>query len=249
MATTPYVTQQAIREEAGFQHVEENGVLSGVVNGANKTFMTEHKPIVDSNYDDTVTTSDVVVYDDGTPVVVDSINATTGVVVLHAAPASESLMTILYHHSQMSDHYVDQKIDEATAIVHRALRSNGIATPFDSTDENQGVYYPNIQFIVTLYAAGMALTRDYGSSADTEETSKDGYKKMTTAKSELLSLIDALLIDTLIPSSGAEGNGGTLEVTNQGHVFGPLAGNIIDGERQGTTGRGCDSHEHFFRDR
>jgi hypothetical protein len=42
---------------------------------------------------------------------------------------------------------------------------------------------------------------------------------METAKKELISLIDALLIDELIPSSGSEGTGGTVEVTNQGHVF------------------------------
>lgn len=249
MATVPYVTKQAVREEAGFQHVEENGSLTGVTDGTNKVFMTEHKPIVDRNHSDTTTTEDITVYVDGAPVDVEIMDADAGVITLETAPSDgEHLMTILYHHSQMSDAYVTQKIAEATSIVHKALRANGISFPFNSEDTAQGVYYPTIQFIVTLYAAGMALIRDYGSSTDTEETSKDGYKKLETAKAELMSLIDDLVKDELIPNNGSDGNGGAVEVINQGHVFNNLAG-TVNGEREGFTGRGSDPHEHFFRGR
>jgi hypothetical protein len=249
MATVPYVTRQAVREEAGFQHVEENGTLTGVTDGTNKVFMTEHKPIVDRNHSDTTTVEDVTVYVDGAPVDVEILDATAGVVTLETAPTDgDHLMSILYHHSQMSDTYVTQKIAEATSIVHKALRANGIAYPFASDDDAQGVYYPTIQFIVVLYAAGMALIRDYGSSADTEETSKDGYKKLETAKAELMSLIDDLVKDALIPNSGSDGNGGVVEVTNQGKVFSGL-NDLNGGEREGFSGRGSDPHEHFFRGR
>lgn len=247
MATVPYVTRQAVREEAGFQHVEENGSLTGVVDAENNVFMTEHKPIVGRRHVDAVSVEDVTVYVDGSPVDVSILDQEAGVVTLDDAPAVDSVLTILYHHSQLQDAYVDQKIAQATGIVHRALRSHGIATPFDTENENQEPYYSSIQYIVTLYAAGMALVRDYGSSADTEETSKDGYKKMATAKAELLSLIDSLLIDELIPSSGSDGNGGTVEVTNQGKIFSDLSGGLVDGERQGFGGRAADPHEAFFR--
>lgn len=250
MATVPYVTRQAVREEAGFQHVEENGALTGVIDGTNKVFMTEHKPIVDANHSDTTTTEDITVYEDGSPVNVQIMDATAGVVTLETAPADTTeLLTILYHHSQLTDAYVDQKIREATSIVHKAFRANGISFPFADDDDAQGVYYPTIQYIVVLYAAGMALVRDYGSSADTEETSKDGYKKLSTAKSELMKLVQDLVADELIGSSGSDGNGGTVEVTNQGKIFSDLQGGIVDGERQGFGGRSADPHEAFFRGR
>lgn len=249
MATVPYVTRQAVREEAGFQHVEENGALVGTIDGENVTFMTQHKPLVDRDYNDHFDVDDIVVYVDGTNVEVSSVDDDTGVIVLAEAPAADSSVTILYHHSQLSDNYVDQKIKEATSIVHKALRANGIAFPFDSDDDAQGVYYPTIQYIVQLYAAGMALVRDYGSSADTEETSKDGYKKLSTAKSELMSLIADLVKDALIPNSGTDGSGGEVVVTNQGKVFGSLQGGLVDGEREGFGGRSADPHEGFFRGR
>lgn len=247
MATVPYITRQEVREEAGFQHPEENGSLTGAINGVNKVFMTEHKPIVGRRYINTISVEDVTVYVDGSPVSLQTLDYENGVVTIETAPADDVALSIYYHHSQLSDTYVDKLIAEATGIVHRCLRSNGISIPFDSENDNQAPYYPTIQMIVRLYAAGLALTRDYGSNADTEETSKDGYKKMSTAKKELMELCEALKLDELIPSSGSEGSGGTVEVTNQGKIFSDLSGGIVDGERQGFGGRAADPHEAFFR--
>lgn len=247
MATVPYITRQEVREEAGFQHVEENASLTGVQDGANTVFMTEHKPIVGRRYINTISVEDVTVYEDGAPVNLSILDQDNGVVTLETAPSAEVALSIYYQHSQLTDTYCDKLIAESTSIVHRALRSNGIATPFDSEVEAQEPYYPAIQMIVRLYAAGLALTRDYGSNADTEETSKDGYKKMTTAKKELLELIDALKLDDLIGSSGSDGSGGTVEVTNQGKIFNDLSGGVVAGERQGFSGRAADPHEAFFR--
>ena len=246
MSASPYVTNQEVREEAGFQHIEETASLVGVIDGSNATFMTQHKPIVDRDYNDVVDIDDVTVYVDGTPVPITSVDAATGVIILTTAPAADTEVSCYYAHSQLMDRYVENAIARATGIVHRCLKSNGIATPFVAENDNQVEYLPVIQMIVTMYAAGLALTRDYGSTADTEETSKDGYKKMTTAKAELMSLCEALLLDESIPSSGSDGNGGTVEVTNQGHVFSNL-NNLDDGERQGFAGRSADSHEDFFR--
>lgn len=246
MADTPYVTRQEVREEAGFQHVEEIIDLNGVIDGTNKTFMTEHKPIVDRDYNDAVDVDDVTVYVDGTPVTVVSVDAAIGVIVLDAAPAEDSTLKAFYCHSQLTDVAVGRYIEQATGILHRCLRSHGIATPFKKSDDNQAPYLGNIKMIVTMYASGLALIRDYGSSADTEETSKDGYKKLETAKKEMESLCEALTADPLIPNSGNDGNGGTLAVTNQGHVFGDMSG-LVNGERQGFKGRCGSPHEAFFR--
>jgi hypothetical protein len=209
--------------------------------------MTEHKPIVGRRYVNAVSVEDVTAYVDGSPVDVDLLDHESGVLTLETAPDGEVSLSVYYHHSQLSDTYVDKLIAEATGIVHRCLRSNGISIPFDSENENQEPYYASIQMIVRLYAAGLALTRDYGSSTDTEESSKDGYKKMATAKKELLELCEALKLDELIPSSGSEGSGGTVIVTNQGKIFSDLSGGIVDGERQGFGGRAADPHEAFFR--
>jgi len=238
MATVPYITRQDVREEAGFQHVEENGSLTGILDGNNKVFMTEHKPIVDRNYDELTNAEDVTVYVDGAPADVNIIDFENGVITLVNAPAADTEnMHIYYHHSQMSDRYVDSVIAQATGIVHRAFKSNGITTPFDTDNATHADYYPSIQMIVKLYAAGLALTRDYGSSADTEETSKDGYKKMSTAKSELTSLLDALLEDPLIPNTQSNGGtGGTVVVQSKGTIFGDDPYLV-----------GTDEHEKFFR--
>lgn len=249
MATVPYVTRQEVREEAGFQHVEENGSLTGVIDGSNKVFMAEHKPIVDRNYDEVTNAEDVTAYVDGSPVPVNLIDFESGVITLVDAPAEDVTLSMFYHHSQLTDFYIDQLIKQATGIVHRCLRSHGITIPFDSESETQGVYYPTIQFIVKLYAAGMALTRDYGSSADTEETSKDGYKKMSTAKSELMSLCDALIADPLIPNNGGDGNGGEVVVTSKGTVFDDPLSSMEGGERSGFDINGGSPHESFFRKR
>lgn len=237
MATVPYITRQDVREEAGFQHVEENGSLTGILDGTNKTFMTEHKPIVDRNYDGVTNAEDVTVYVDGAPAPVNIIDFDNGVIELVDAPSAESTPVIHYHHSQLQDRYVDSLIAQATGIVHRALKSNGIVTPFDTDNDTHKDYYPSIQMIVKLYAAGLALTRDYGSSADTEETSKDGYKKMKTAKEELTSLLTDLLDDPLIPNNQANGGtGGEVIVQSKGTIFGD------DPHLVGT-----DEHERFFR--
>lgn len=236
MATVPYITRQDVREEAGFQHVEENGSLTGILDGTNKTFMTEHKPVVDRNYDDLANVEDVTVYVDGSIAEVNILDPANGVLELVDAPSETSEISIFYHHSQLTDRYIDEIIKQATGIVHRALRSNGITTPFDTDNATHVDYYPSIQFIVKLYSGGVALIRDYGSSSDTEETSKDGYKKLATAKSELTSLLDALIKDPLIPNVGNDGNGGTVVVQSKGSIFNTEE--II---------HGSDSHEQFFR--
>lgn len=236
MATVPYITRQDVREESGFQHVEENGSLTGILDGTNKTFMTEHKPIVDRNYDDVTNVEDVTVYVDGAPAEVNILDPANGVIELVDAPAADSQISIFYHHSQLTDRYADEAIKQATGIVHRAFRSNGITTPFDTDNANHADYYPSIQFIVKLYSGGIGLIRDYGSSADTEETSKDGYKKLSTAKSELASLLESLIKDPLIPNAGNDGNGGQLIVQSKGHIF---------NTEEHLNGR--DSHEAFFR--
>ena len=236
MATVPYITRQDVREEAGFQHVEENGSLTGILDGTNKTFMAEHKAIVDKNYDDVTNVEDVTVYVDGAIAPVNILDPENGVVELVDAPSADSDISIYYHHSPLVDRYIDDLIKQATAIIHRAFRSNGITTPFDTDNATHADYYPSIQLIVKLYAGGVALIRDYGSSSDTEETSKDGYKKLSTAKSELTSLLEALIKDPLIPNAGNDGNGGQVIVQSKGHIFGPDP--IL---------HGSDSHENFFR--
>ena len=75
-----YTTLQDILEEAGLHHVENGVGLNGAVNGVNKVFTTDRKPITDRNFDDAVTVDDFVVFVDGTPVKAVKVDPAFGVI-------------------------------------------------------------------------------------------------------------------------------------------------------------------------
>ena len=56
-------------------------------------------------------------------------------------------------------------------------------------DDTTGVP-PIVQTVVRIYAAGLILIRDHGLNTDTENSSKDGYKRLSTAKSLLQDYLD-----------------------------------------------------------
>lgn len=217
-----YVSLKSIREEAGFQFNEDNDDLSGVINGSNKVFTTQHRPLVDRDGDDKFTFKDINVFIDGTPVEIDDVDPESGIVTLSEAPPDDDAtsVTAYYHHSQLSDEYISQKRREAISVVHRALKSNGISTPLDPDSPIFADYYATVQMIVQIFGGGLCLIRDYGSNSDTEETSKDGYKKLSTARSELSRLIDEMINDPQVPSNGASHMGGIAVVINDSNVFG-----------------------------
>jgi hypothetical protein len=209
-----YLSRQSVREEAGFQEVDTEA-LAGVVDGVNASFAVSRTPIVDNTNDDVLGISDVLVRVDGVPVPVSSVDGSTGLIVLASAPAAPSEgesveVTAQYASSPLPDSYIDELITEAEAIVNAGI-SKFKATPLSPEDKD----FPTARRIAKLYAGGFALIRDYGKNTDTEETSKDGYEKLRTAKSLL-----EQLIGTIKENGGGSASGGTVKSVSEGHVFG-----------------------------
>ncbi len=221
-----YLTRQAVREEAGFQEVETEA-LAGVTDGANLNFAVSRTPIVDNNDDDTITTTDVLVRVNGVPVSISEVEPTTGLITLVVAPVADDEVTGQYASSALPDSYVDKLIVEAEAIVNSGLRKY-TTVPLSAESD----HFATARRISVLYAGGFALIRDYGKNTDTEETSKDGYEKLRTAKSLL-----EQLINDVKDGSGTSGTGGGAKVISEGKVF-----NVSGSEDP-------RSHNYFMRKR
>lgn len=188
-----YSSFQDIREEAGHHHLMKLETPSGLVNGSNTVFTVGRTYIVDRNYNDTIdvatASGDVIVYDDAVAVAVSAVDATTGAITLTAAPATSSVMLVTYAHSSLSDAKITKYRDEAIDYVQRKI--NGIIDfgVWTDADDTTGVP-PIVQTVVRIYAAGLILIRDHGLNTDTENSSKDGYKRLSTAKSLLQDYLD-----------------------------------------------------------
>ncbi len=185
-----YATRQAIRKESGRQHRKSAERPSGVVDGTNKDFYVAKKFVVDRNDDDLFNTSDVVAYVDGAAVPVDAVNADTGLITLHDAPTGSQVVTADYQFSELSDADIDEVRGEAedwlTGRVKNYIDVTAFTWHLPILDPVVLDNFPKtFSTIVKLYAAALILIRDYGSGADTDLTSKDGYKKLGVAKSML----------------------------------------------------------------
>jgi len=187
-----YSSLQDIREESGHHHVNKLEELSGTKNGSNTVFYAKRTYIVDRNYNDTLdvasASGDVIVYVNDVAVSVSAVNQDTGAITLAAAPANGATVLGTYYHSALSDIKVGQYRDEAIDYVQRKI--NGIIDFGAWTSET---IPPIVKTVVRIYAAGLILIRDYGLNADTENSSKDGYKRLATAKSLLSDYLDEII--------------------------------------------------------
>lgn len=207
-----YSTLQDIREEAGHQHLNRLEELVGVKDGSNTLYTAKRTYIVDSNYNDSLdvatASGDVIVYVNDVAVTVSAIDAVTGGITLASAPASGATVLGTYYHSLLSDAKVTKYRNEAIDYVQRKL--SGI---IDYSAWLDTTIPQSIVTVVRLYAAGLILIRDHGLNTDTENTSKDGYKKLSTAKS--------LLMDYLQEIENAAGSSARTQVKTRsdGNIF------------------------------
>jgi len=193
---TYYETKQRILEEAGLVHAVRDEVPAGLVNGSNKVFTVAHKPLADRNYDDTIDAEDVTVYVNGSAVTVAGVDETDGEITLLSAPASNADITVDYNYAVVADQVVCDVRDEAQDFVDEYM---------DGTDTVPYSPVPaTIRKITRFYAAGLLLARDYGSGADIENTSKDGYLKMDKAEAWLEKYVAIGGSSGLSSLSGAE---------------------------------------------
>lgn len=227
-----YSSLQRIREESGHQHLSKLESLTGATDGANTVFYVGRTYIVDRNYNDEIDVAavdgDVIVYDDDVAVSVSAVNVTTGAITLGAAPATSSEMMATYAYSVLSDESVSQYRDEAIDFVHRKI--NGIIpyTEWETTDVP-----PLVRTVVRIYAAGLILIQDQGLNTDTEDSSKDGYKRLTIAKS----LLDGYLSEV----SNAPGSSARVSVASHSD------GNIFYREPDLDSYGPCDPVDYFMR--
>lgn len=181
MADIPYISLQSIRNEAGMQNRTSGGNLSGPRNGSNKVFTTDFSPIVDSDFDDRVDPDDLIVYVNGEAVDIDEVDARQGVITLADAPPTDAQMSADYYHSNLLDGQLEELRREATDWLELRVKNY-----FDLTSIHQPKDIPGVWVtVMRLWCGAMVLIRDYGSSTDTDLTSKDGYKKLGVAKSML----------------------------------------------------------------
>jgi hypothetical protein len=221
-----YLNRQSVREESGFQDVQTEA-MAGAVDGSNQTFAVSHRPFVDRNYDNEVTSSDFVVMFDGVPVLIDSFEKDLGTVITHTAPAEGVEVSIEYASSALPDSYIDELITEAEAIVNTSLKKF-ITVPLSPEDTDN---YSTARRIALFYASGFALIRDYGKNTDDSESAKDGYAKLDQAKKML-----ADLMASIKDNGDSSNSGGDAQVVSEGHIF---------------RNRGVDtrSHDFFMRKR
>lgn len=168
-----YSTKQAVLQEAGLWHRELDGAVSGLANGSNKKYYTEHKPLVDNDYSDTLTTGDVVLYVDGVSVSVAAVVATTGEIEATAAPGNGTTVTADYSYSPLAESFVTSAIEEADEWIDLSLTSI-ITTPIDPVTAT-------VRKISRTYAAGLIMSREYGLQV-TDESVKEGERKIKQAE-------------------------------------------------------------------
>ena len=211
-----YATTQSIRESAGLLKRAENETPSGIVDGVNSDFTANRKPFVDGNNDDSVSDEDVIVMVNGVPQPTSAINQELSTVTLVTPPAAGSRVFISYYFSPVSDEYVEGKADEADSWIDTKLKGI-VEVPFKNNVP--GI----ISTIAELYASGLILTRDYGSKADSENTSRDGRSKIKTARELLDDYIAGVRADE--NETGVSGN---VHVATGDNVFGRLPENYDD---------------------
>lgn len=206
-----YSSLQDLREEAGLHHIEMGEALTGEADAANKYFYVSNKYVVDRDYDDALGPTDVIVYDDGTAVdlaATDPINAISGRIELLNAPAADSVMTADYGYSVASDALVIKRRAEAISWLQNKIRSTIDYTEWEGAD------VPDmLKTAIRLYGGGLLLIRDYGSSADTDLSSKDGYKKLDEARKILKDYLGDAADD-----SGSLGSN-TVATKSDGNLF------------------------------
>jgi len=186
-----YSSYQDIREESGHYHLVKFEELTGLANGSNTIYYAKNTFIVDRNYNDVIDVAavdgDFIAYVNDVAVTVSAVNVETGQITLASAPANGATVLGSYAKSALSDAKVDKYRKEAIDWAQRKLKGILDYTTWQDTDVPA-----TIKTFVRLYAGALILIRDYGLSADTEESSKDGYKKLSSAKSMLMDFIDEI---------------------------------------------------------
>lgn len=187
-----------IRFDAGFQ-VQERQVAVFDVNrdepvlgdGTTTVFYTKNTPIIDRNGDDTVTTTDVVVYVNGTAVSVSTIDAASGKITLAAAPALNAVVTVSYDWSPVDDTTVETYRKWAYALVISAVARVYVLPVDDATvnpDFDGSSAEDYLTSVEVMLAAGKLLQIVY--TEENDGFNKQGQDKVTMGRQMLKDLMN-----------------------------------------------------------
>ncbi len=228
----PYASVQAIRESAGLLSRVQNETPKGTVDNSNRDFVVKRRPIVDGNNDDEVDATDVNAYVNGALVAVSAVDAKSGKVTLQTAPATGTAVTIDYQFSPITDEYTEGKQEEADSWVDLKLRDRTINPALElPLNPVPGV----IATAAEMYAAGLILTRDWGSRVDSEQTSKDGFAKIKQARELIADYIAGVLADQKVGSTTSDN---AVSTASDADPF----SRTYEGD-----GFGCDPDDAFMR--
>lgn len=169
-----YGTIEQVRELAGikpeFAHKVPLKKADGVTAvfevpavGRNKGFFVD----LTDGQSSTITIADVVVYDDGVSVTVASIDQDAGTVTLSLVPALDSIMTIDYKYSKISDANVIEAMDIAEEITDIEIGGKGSAgNAFTQTEDGDGyetdftLEHSDVTSITSVTVEGTVQTAD-----------------------------------------------------------------------------------------
>ena len=94
----------------------------------------------------TITVDDVVVYVDGTPVTVSSLDQDAGTVTLAVAPIQDAVVTIDYQYSEVSDDDVIDSMNQAEEMIDIIIRGKNVAdNSYTQTNSGDG-YKSDFEF-------------------------------------------------------------------------------------------------------
>ena len=118
------------------------------------------------------------------------IDADQGVIVLADVPEEAVDVRVFYSYSTIELDFLEIVRDDVEGLINSKLRSLGRCANLRSA-----ISMNKLRVITRLWAGGLLLSREYGYNTDSEQTSKDGYRKIQEAKSMLNELCDELSLE------------------------------------------------------
>lgn len=225
MPVLHYTTLQSIRQMANLQRLKKLESLGGLANASNRVFTMAKFPIVDSNYDDVTDATDIAITINGVPLAaagITSVDTDDGNVTLVAAPANGALVQCTYYYSPINDSMIAGLRTQAEGWLNRRVKNFIDISQLDASS-----FPADWATIIQFRAAGIALVNDYGQSADTDLSSKDGYLKMKTASDMLSEYIG----DIMSQSDPDDTDPQQVSSASLGHIFGPVRARFNGDER------------------
>ena len=184
-----YEKLERILQEAGFLFTvrdEQCEVVGDRITVANPTLIA--KKCEGDQIEATV--EDVTVLNDGRETKVKEVDAEQGVIVLEQPLESNKTVSVFYRYSMIELDYLKVVRDDVEELIRAKLRNLNQCAKFKTTE-----VINKLRIITRLWSGGLLLSREYGYNTDSEQTSRDGYRKIQEAKTLLNELYEELFLE------------------------------------------------------